>query len=175
MNAVGDALLYGIAALYREVDALGLELIERLPRPLACRPGCCHCCPRDLTVLEIEAESIRRTVADGLRGQAPARAGRAFLDEAGRCRIYPYRPYVCRTQGLPFRWFEENEHGEILESRDICETSAGAVELGELAEDGLWLLGPFEARLVELAEAWGRGELRRRDLAGLFRELTARE
>jgi hypothetical protein len=175
MDEAYDALLDGIAALHREVDALGLELTERLPQPLVCRPGCSACCPADLTVLELEAEWIRRAVGDGLRGRAPARSGCAFLDEAGRCRVYPYRPYVCRTQGLPLRWFEEDEYGEIQESRDLCEKSAGAFELGELPEAELWLLGPFETRLVELAEAWGKTELRRRDLTDLFRELTAQQ
>jgi uncharacterized protein len=174
MDETAEALLDGIAALHREVDALGVELIGRLPHPLACRPGCSLCCPPDLTVLEIEAEWIRRAVGDRWRAEEPARSGCAFLDEAGSCRIYPYRPYVCRTQGLPLRWYEEDERGEIIESRDICEKSAGAFELEELAEDGLWLLGPCEARLVELAEAWGQGAVRRRGLGDLFRELTAR-
>jgi hypothetical protein len=170
----GDTLLLGVSALQREVDALARQIIQRLPHALACGPGCAACCPADLTVLELEAAWIRRAVGEGLRGQAPASGGCAFLDEAERCRIYPHRPYVCRTQGLPLRWFEEDEHGEILESRDVCEKSAATLVLGELGATELWLLGPYEARLVELAEAWCPPELRRRDLAGLFCELTAR-
>jgi Fe-S-cluster containining protein len=172
MVELRDALLLGVSALHREVDALGLELKERLPHALACGPGCAACCPADLTVLELEAEWIRRAVGEGLRGQTPAPAGCAFLDEAGRCRIYAHRPYVCRTQGLPLRWFEEDEQGEILETRDLCEESAEMLVLDELDATELWLLGPFEARLVELAEAWRTPELRRCDLAGLFRELA---
>jgi Fe-S-cluster containining protein len=173
MVAPSDALLLGVSALHREVDALGGQLIERLPRALRCGPGCAACCPADLTVLELEAEWIRHGVGAGLRGQARALAGCAFLDQAKRCRIYPHRPYVCRTQGLPLRWFQEDEQGEILEFRDVCDMSAAAFVLDELGASELWLLGPFEARLVDLAEAWCP-ELRRRDLDGLFSELTAR-
>ncbi|MBK7707050.1 MAG: hypothetical protein IPJ30_15135 [Acidobacteria bacterium] len=42
----------------------------------------------------------------------------AFLDQDA-CRIYPDRPYVHRTQGLPLRWIEDDLE-EAFKYRDIC-------------------------------------------------------
>jgi uncharacterized protein len=168
-----ESLLAGVGAIHREVDAVAQAVLARQPQALRCGPGCADCCPADLTVLDLEAEWIRLRVGDALRGEVPSASGCAFLDEARRCRIYPHRPYVCRTHGLPLVFFEEDEQGEIIESRDVCEKNRGAAELGALDRAELWLIGPYEARLVELAEARPGDSPRRRDLAGLFQELAA--
>jgi Fe-S-cluster containining protein len=170
------------------VDEEAEALLGLLPR-LKCGPACADCCPPDLTVLGIEAAWIRRAVGDSLRGAAPGEEARcAFLDERHHCRIYPFRPYVCRTQGLPFRWWEEDEAGEIQESRDVCPLNAGALSapssavtatppgidlpLSHLTPDQCWLLGPREERLVELEEARNLGRLERVELRRLFQELS---
>jgi Fe-S-cluster containining protein len=100
---------------------------------LECAPGCSSCCHRQLTVFAIEAERIRRWL-DSQRGLAPyeptdaAAAGHpalllatdeeacALLDRAGRCRIYPVRPVICRTHGLPLAI--EDDDGAVR--GDVC-------------------------------------------------------
>lgn len=73
----------------------------------------------------------------------------AFLDAEKRCRIYEHRPYVCRTQGLPLRWLEEDEEtDEVFEARDICPPNAEGPPLEELPAEACWTIGPFEERLA---------------------------
>ncbi|MCW5831142.1 MAG: YkgJ family cysteine cluster protein [Labilithrix sp.] len=154
--------------------------VERLAAArLRCRAGCADCCVDDLTVFVIEADVIRRHHADLLETAEPhPHGGCAFLDAGGRCRIYAHRPYVCRTQGLPLRWLEEDElEEEIIESRDICPKNVdGGPPLEELDADACWTLGPFEQRLaaqqhrvdgdrgerVALRSLFARGDARRR-------------
>jgi Fe-S-cluster containining protein len=92
----------------------------------------------------------------------------AFLDERGGCRIYGDRPYVCRTQGLPLRWFEEDDDGHTAELRDICPLNDISDEpLGNLSEEDFWTIGAFEGRLAELQREFGES-LRRVSLRQLF-------
>lgn len=117
---------------------------------LACGPGCAGCCVDDLTVFVPEAEAIRERYPELLRHGTPAPKGRcAFLDEADRCRIYDARPYVCRTQGLPLRWLDEDAGAEY---RDVCKKSEALdARLVDLRAEDCLLLGPWEAELQTLA------------------------
>lgn len=121
---------------------------------LQCRRGCSGCCVDDLTVFSVEAEAIRRFAPRLLREGRPHPPGAcAFLDGGGACRIHPVRPYVCRTQGLPLRWWDDDG----TEFRDICPLNADAVDLLGLDGRDCWTLGPFEGRLAQLqAETAGR-------------------
>lgn len=116
----------------------------------------------DLTVLPIEAELIRSRHGALLREGTPHAPGAcAFLGDEGECRIYPDRPYVCRTQGLPLRWLSEDERGEVFEQRDICPLNADGPALEALPEATCWLIGSVELELANLqAEARGPREER---------------
>jgi Fe-S-cluster containining protein len=104
-----------------------------------------------LTVFSVEAERIRMHHGTLLRDGTPHAPGAcAFLGNAGECRIYADRPYVCRTQGLPLRWFTEDDSGEVCETRDICPLNAEGVALDELPEEACWLIGPAELELGNL-------------------------
>ena len=163
-----EEALEALRSLHAEVDAQAGALAARHGARLQCRRGCSSCCVDDLTVFTLEAERIRQAGARLLQEQAPHPPGAcAFLDEAGGCRIYAVRPYVCRTQGLPLRWQDEDDDGAIVELRDICTLNEpGAPELVALPEAECWTLGPVEARLATLQVAWsGRPErVRLRDL-----------
>ena len=132
------------------------EVVDELVRPLAaahgarlrCRSGCNDCCSDGLSVFASEAAVIERHHAELLASGVPHAEGAcAFLDASGACRIYAHRPYVCRTQGLPLRWLEQDDDGAV-EARDICPLNVeGGPPLEELAADACWTLGPFEQRL----------------------------
>lgn len=160
-------------ALYAEVDQVVERLEQRHRGRLACRAGCSGCCHDGLTVFAVEADRIRARHPGLLAEAAPGpEGGCAFLDPEGRCRIYPDRPYVCRTQGLPLRWLDA-----AGERRDVCELNdadarPGGVELLELSAEDCFELGPFEGRLAALqAERQGvrpGSTLVREGLRGLF-------
>jgi Fe-S-cluster containining protein len=146
----GDAT-DALRKLHERIDASAAEIALRNSQRLRCERGCPSCCVDDLTVFPIEAERIRAFHAGLLRNEAPHPSGAcAFLGNAGECRIYADRPYVCRTQGLPLRWFVEDDSGEICENRDICPLNAEGPALSELPEEACWLIGPVELELAEL-------------------------
>jgi uncharacterized protein len=156
--------------LHTEVDRQTDHLRVLHAKRLQCRKGCCGCCVDGLTVFEVEAESIRHHHAALLAEGAPHPKGAcAFLDDAGACRIYEHRPYVCRTQGLPLRWIEERSDGNPVELRDICPLNEHGPPVESLPAEECWSIGPYEGRLANLQAAADNGELRRVSLRSLFR------
>lgn len=156
------------ARVQSESDALARLHAERLH----CRQGCAGCCTDELTVLSVEADAIRRRIGARLAGAAPGAPGACvFLDATGSCRIYAARPWVCRTQGLPLRWFEEDEDEEIVEHRDICPLNLAGPSLALLPDDALWTLGIVELELLALDDAHDAGA--RVPLRTLFDQLAA--
>lgn len=135
--------------IYRDVDETARRLAAVHGARLRCRAGCSRCCVDGTTVFAIEAARIRNRRAALLRDEGPRPRGAcAFLDVAGRCRIYADRPYVCRTQGLPLRWTEERGGGGEAELRDICPLNDPGTPVEELAPEECWTIGPFEERLA---------------------------
>jgi Fe-S-cluster containining protein len=169
-----------LSVFYASVDERAQRLADRHGTRLHCRRGCAACCVDDLTVLEVEAEHIRRNQAALLRHGRPHSPGAcAFLDESMSCRIYHDRPYVCRTQGLPLRWFEnagESRPGRtlgVVERRDICPENLEGPPLETLADEDCWLLGPAEGRLQEIQDGTGDTPGTRVSLRSLFRSQRA--
>lgn len=169
MNAPDRAQLE-LRALHAEVDARAAELAERHAARLRCARGCASCCVDGIRVFEVEAERIRGAHAALLaEGEPHAPGACAFLDGQGACRIYEDRPYVCRSQGLPLRWIDENDAGERVELRDICPLNADGEPIEALPADACFELGPFEGRLAALQASLDGGVLRRVALRALFR------
>lgn len=167
-NDVQTTLSLELKQLHAEVSSRARELAAQLGERLKCRLGCTDCCVDGITVFEIEAEQIRRHHEDLLRSDTPRQPGAcAFLDEDGACRIYPHRPYVCRTQGLPLRWFGADSSGRTVEYRDICVLNEGGLHLEAMDAEDLWLIGPYEGRLAALQKRTGDG-MRRVSLRSLF-------
>lgn len=121
-----------------------------------------------LTVFDVEAEPIRLGHAGLLATGVPHAEGAcAFLDPEGACRIYAQRPYVCRTQGLPLRWIEEQD-GEPVELRDICPLNEAGEPIEQLLVEACWTVGPVEERLARLQLASARTASGRTSLRALF-------
>jgi uncharacterized protein len=66
---------------------------------MKCGRGCCACCTLE-TVAPIEAEAIKEYCLSGNIKAEGAKEGCVFLKD-GECAIYPVRPIICRTHGLP--------------------------------------------------------------------------
>ena len=164
-----------LEALHRAVDEQAHSIAEAYAlahgHPSTCAPGCSGCCVDELTVFEIEADRIRARHADLLASGEPHPVGAcAFLGNGGRCRVYPQRPYVCRTQGLPLRWLEPDGEGGGLDHRDICPLNEHpeGFSIVELRPDACWTLGPWESKLRLLQELQDGGEGKRVALRELF-------
>ncbi len=162
------ATIEWVERVHGVVDALTAPIVTGHGARLNCRSGCNACCTDGLSVFAIEAALIAEHHSELLAGGAPHAEGAcAFLDDAGACRIYAQRPYVCRTQGLPLRWLEQDEDGPA-EVRDICPLNVEGPALEELTADECWTLGPFEERLGERQASIDGGEGRRVALRSLF-------
>lgn len=161
--------LDSLRILYEDVNRLAAQVaVDHGPRLKCCR-GCSQCCVDDLTVFEIEAEHIRTAHQAVLAQQSPHPTGAcAFLDMEGACRIYADRPYVCRTQGLPLRWIDEDDQGDFVELRDICPLNEDGPPIEELDEEACWTIGPTEERLARLQFEFGEGRMTRVPLRSLF-------
>jgi uncharacterized protein len=155
-----------LRALHQDVDVAVGALTARHGAELACRRGCGGCCLDELTVFRVEAERLREDFAELLASGVAFEArtpgprlplvdvpapGCAFLGDEGECRVYEARPYVCRTQGLPLRWFEEDERDEIVEQRDACPLNFVATPVESLDEEACFLVGPFDPSLERVS------------------------
>lgn len=166
--------------LHDAVDGLVAGLAERHAGRLRCGAGCMACCTDDLTVFAIEADLLRARYPTLLADGQPHAAGAcAMLDGDGRCRVYAERPYVCRTQGLPLRWLEEEVDGGVpvvYEGRDICPLNVeGGPPVEELPAAECWTIGPFEARLLAVQQAQDGGVGLRVPLRALFAAESGRD
>lgn len=169
MDADPEGAHAELLELHARVDEEVRRLAERHRGRLTCARGCKGCCVDEMTVFEVEAERIRRE-HHAVLGRTPHPPGAcAFLDEEGACRVYSARPFVCRTQGLPLVWFDEDEQGEIEEHREICERSVEGEALDSLELDELWILGPFEQELSRIQDRRSGGGQERVELRALFR------
>jgi Fe-S-cluster containining protein len=163
------AIALEVTTVHTLVDVRVRELVRRHTTRLQCKPGCADCCVDELTVFEVEAERIRYHHPELLAHGEPHPPGAcAFLAPDSRCRIYPQRPYVCRTQGLPLRWLQEDDAGNVQELRDICPINETSESITALAVSDCWTIGPIESKLATLqADVFG-GELTRIALRDLF-------
>ena len=122
------------AALQDNATAFFASFQGRHAAMMACRRGCSACCHVSLSIFTVEASLILAWA----RGLAPADAHKLAIalaqretsDRAGKtppgptpdgelaqpcpflvncaCSIYPARPTLCRTQGLPLVWQDED-------------------------------------------------------------------
>ena len=163
-----------LSAFHRRVDREARSTAAQNAGRLQCGAGCADCCKDNLSVHPVEADSIRHHHEVLLRDGSPHPIGAcAFLDERRRCRIYEQRPYICRTQGLPMRWFDtgnqsEGAEDEIVELRDICPLNLPGPALEAIPPTSCWLLGPQEQELAEIARSHSNSA-ERIPLRSLFR------
>lgn len=114
MSEFGAVVPREYVALRTKIDTFSDEVTARRAADLSCRAGCAGCCHVELTVSAVEAAAIVEHLA-ALPATERARlrpAGNvdpssvtpprcAMLRDDDTCAIYPVRPLVCRSQGLP--------------------------------------------------------------------------
>lgn len=118
---------------------------------LQCRPSCDGCC-MSFTLFPIEAEIIRlayeklnaeeKSIAEQQAGKQNDQC--PFLIRS-KCCIYPSRPLICRTHGLPIAYIDEEN--------ETIEVSACQVNFPDdmsFEREGLLFMDPFNAKLAEI-------------------------
>lgn len=116
--------------LRSRVDRMADDLAQLHGARLVCRPGCAGCCV-NLTVFPVEyaaiLEDLRAAGAKGL--QLDPSAACAFLKD-NLCQIYPHRPIICRTHGLPIA-FTNSDLAEPEISVSFCPLNFASLDLDE--------------------------------------------
>ncbi len=152
--------------LRSRIDEMSSELHTRYGSDIVCKAGCTGCCI-NLTVFPVEFFAI---VAELEKAGYGARdvvfdngAPCGFLDH-GRCRIYPFRPVICRTHGLPILFLDDQGEEPTWEVSFCSRNFTGKNEI-EFSEDGLLdiesingelnrINGAFIASLPERGYGW---------------------
>jgi uncharacterized protein len=148
--------------LVKTSEELTAVLSEQYRPLLNCRPGCSHCCQHDLSVFPIEAFALKRALIElprkiraRLRFQAQ---NSAAAEQAGlpsscpllfehRCSVYPSRPVICRTQGLPLLFQAYDGTWQV----DVCPLNFVDADLEEQLNSHYLL--PLEQLNVRLVQA----------------------
>ena len=135
-------------AIRQQYDRLIEDLEEQIARlwpilgaRLHCRPGCAECC-QPFAVFALEAAVIAGEAKELILSPTPSAC--VFLRD-DLCQIYPLRPLICRSQGLPLAYADEE--------RQCLEVSACPVNFpadSELAIEELLFLDETNQRLAAL-------------------------
>ena len=103
------------AELVSRVDAFDTRVQAAQGPWLKCGLGCDRCCRQRRTGFSVEIAALRAHLAtvdaetsarlQSRRNAPDVVAGRrcVYLDDAGRCDVYPARPLLCRTHGPAIR------------------------------------------------------------------------
>jgi Fe-S-cluster containining protein len=118
-----QALELGLSAIIWADHLVGLfEAENRLPRPIACQPGCYFCCHNQIELTPPEAlllgdyveqnfsDREKRQLRERIEGAVNLKTGKTPKEVAGsrqqlpcpcltggKCSVYPVRPLVCRA------------------------------------------------------------------------------
>ena len=120
---------------------------------LVCQPGCSDCCTA-FSLLPIEAALLREAIV-GLPSDVKSQLTKAeqssrcplLLD--GLCAVYQARPTICRSQGLPLAYIDE-ERGII----DVSACPLNFADASLLPPEQFLFMDPFNASLAAINCAW---------------------
>lgn len=102
-------LLRNYRGLLGRIDGFWTQVASACPGQLSCQEGCDACC-RHLSLFWVEGAALGAALTqlptaqvDRVRQQAQQTdpAGPCPLLYQGSCLLYPARPVICRTHGLP--------------------------------------------------------------------------
>lgn len=147
-----ELLIQEMENFYLEVEKVKSKIEKLNKSRLNCRKGCSFCCVDGITIYQIEAEYIlAKSRALKPKNNINNKHGQcAFLNDRNECLIYEFRPYVCRTQGLPLKWYDIDDNDVLVEYRDICPLNLKGKPIEELNGKYFWEIGPFEQKLSNL-------------------------
>ena len=114
---------------------------------LQCKPGCYECCI-NFSVFSLEASLIIEQIKiESAIVESKDDLCRLLKNE--RCTIYKVRPIICRTQGIPL--------GYVDEDSGMVEISACHLNFADdyqFKEDEILFMDRFNSRLSELNHAY---------------------
>ena len=111
--AMLESILFNYQNLIYKIERECRRLEEYYHEHLICKPGCSQCCEVERSVLSIEAYIIEQQLKRfsgarirKLRNQHRRDDHNCPMLWKNLCIIYPVRPIICRTHGLPIFYHE---------------------------------------------------------------------
>jgi uncharacterized protein len=140
-----DEFFKNYFSLRDELDAHCSSLYEFHAPHLMCKTGCDQCC-MDFGMLPVEFFAIRFEAGERIsNGIMPsAEHGCPFLTDH-RCVIYQSRPFICRTQGLPLL-FMNDDQWEL----SACELNFTEYDFDNFSEENTFPQDKYNSRLYLL-------------------------
>jgi Fe-S-cluster containining protein len=149
MNKSAKAQIDHYYTLRSEIDALSEKLTNEHQQNLNCRQGCDQCC-LNLRIFPVEYHAILSELTpsgipaiDTITGEEDPCT---FLKDHS-CTIYPSRPIICRTHGLPLLF--TNDEGTDLELA-LCELNFTDALDVEFTVDNTYPEDNFVSRLYAI-------------------------
>ncbi len=134
----------GYRQLISDIDNHIEKLLnQRFSNTLNCRAGCDQCCIQ-FSVLALEAAILRHS-ADQMELGSDIQNGSCHFLVNKRCSVYSFRPIICRTQGLPLAYIDEEIYAIEVSACDMNFPQDYAFE-----ENDLLFMDNFNQRLAEL-------------------------
>lgn len=131
--------------LRNELDQRCVALSQEHTAHLQCQAGCDSCCMA-FNIFPLELEAIRQEAADKLQlGQTPPTEDDCPFLVDHQCVIYQSRPFICRTQGLPLL-FVNDEEWEL----SVCELNFTEYDFAQFSEDNTFAMDRYNSRLFML-------------------------
>lgn len=152
-----NEILFQYHNLIFKIDKFCKRLEKHYKEHLVCKPGCSHCCEVERTVCSIEAYIVEQQLLT-LSPEKIKRLKKLHREDdetcpmlfRKRCVIYPVRPIICRTHGLPIL-YREAERAFV----DYCRLNFTTLPQGhELEENQILDMNPFNVELIEIDKAF---------------------
>ena len=152
-----NEILFQYHNLIFKIDIFCKRLEKLYKEHLVCKPGCSLCCEVERTVCSIEANIIEQQLLT-LSPEKIKRLKRLHKDDdetcpmllRKRCVIYPVRPIICRTHGLPIL-YREAERSFV----DYCRLNFTKLPAGhEFEDDHILDMNSFNVALIEIDKSF---------------------
>lgn len=137
--------------LRSEVDKLSDKLSNQHKSNLNCKKGCDSCC-MEFSVLPVEFF----TIVDEMKNRElsinhQANDEQCMFLVGHECQIYPSRPFICRTHGLPLLYM--NDEGTAWEL-SFCELNFTDFELADFEDTNTFPQDKFNSQMYLLNKAF---------------------
>ncbi|HKI88572.1 MAG TPA: YkgJ family cysteine cluster protein [Draconibacterium sp.] len=136
--------------LRKDIDIRAEILKKEHQNHLSCKSGCDLCC-MDYNIFPVEFYSIldelqnRKFNPKPLRKKEEESSSCVFLNNH-KCTIYQSRPVICRTQGLPLLYTNDDDEWEL----STCELNFINFDFGRFSEKNTFAQDKYNSKLFVL-------------------------
>jgi len=133
-----------------DIDFESQKLSILHQKQIVCKKGCDSCC-ENISIFPVEFYAIRNELKN--RKDLPEKkfwykfTDRCKFLKNGECIIYKSRPLICRTQGLPLLY--ENNNGTDFEL-SVCKLNFKTFDFSKFNIDNSLYMSPYNSKLFLL-------------------------